>query len=728
MPKEAERDAMLRRLPGWTASLEALEALALPLAETIARYESDLQEAEAKIRELGRSLANEEERIRDLESKIREQSIKAEVPSEEDLREARLRRDEAWSLIRAAWLAPSGTATEARGDDRVVHAPGSLADAFEKAVLHTDHLADRLRREAQDVAARAEWQAQLEKHRRSLETLSVRREEARRRQQEVRSEWEELLSSPGLRPVTPGELRSWIAERDKILGLQGQVRTLQAECERLGGLIETHRRRLATGLSGHGVEVEASSGGTLSTLVEAAGELIARQDVLTRKLERIQAQVADEQNSLDTARSRLEAIDRELDSWRSQWGEIMPRIGLGADATHEQANIFLAEITKLFKSIDEAKHFQSRMKGIDRDEAQLASDARALAYRVAPELVDRPPGEIADSLWDRLRAARDGLQQHRSLSERIEKEAEALEEAEKAHARASQCLESLCRDARVDAEEELPTAERRSARRSQLDSDLKRCESQLREQSGGMAVEAFAQEVARTNPDALDRSIEDLEAELREVQDQLTSANQTIGSETAQLDLMDGGSRAAEANEAAGFALGQLMEDVPRYAVLKLASRVLQRGVERYRERNQGPVLARASEIFATLTEGSFASLRIESDDRDDPIIVGVRPEGQALGVEAMSLGSCDQLYLAVRIAYLEHWLNGREPMPFIVDDLLLQFDNGRAMAALQVLAELSRRTQVIFFTHHAHLLELARSCLPADVVFPQMIPSGAPL
>ena len=111
----------------------------------------------------------------------------------------------------------------------------------------------------------------------------------------------------------------------------------------------------------------------------------------------------------------------------------------------------------------------------------------------------------------------------------------------------------------------------------------------------------------------------------------------------------------------------------------------------------------------------------------DEAVIVGVRPGGrQTLGVEAMSTGSCDQLYLAIRIAYLEHWLTSHEPVPFIVDDILLHFDDNRAIAALKVLGELSRRTQVIFFTHHAHLLELARNCLPGDLLFPQFLVSGS--
>jgi uncharacterized protein YhaN len=42
-----------------------------------------------------------------------------------------------------------------------------------------------------------------------------------------------------------------------------------------------------------------------------------------------------------------------------------------------------------------------------------------------------------------------------------------------------------------------------------------------------------------------------------------------------------------------------------------------------------------------------------------------------------------------------------------ILDDILINADDARASATLKVLADLARRTQVLFFTHHRHLEEL---------------------
>ena len=124
-------------------------------------------------------------------------------------------------------------------------------------------------------------------------------------------------------------------------------------------------------------------------------------------------------------------------------------------------------------------------------------------------------------------------------------------------------------------------------------------------------------------------------------------------------------------------------------------------------------MLGRASELFGELTLGSFEGLRADYDDKGNAVLVGVRPDGQRIvGVEGMSDGTCDQLYLALRLSLLESYLAQREPIPFIVDDILIMFDDDRAVAALKALARLAEQTQVIFFTHHHHLVQLARENL----------------
>ena len=74
-----------------------------------------------------------------------------------------------------------------------------------------------------------------------------------------------------------------------------------------------------------------------------------------------------------------------------------------------------------------------------------------------------------------------------------------------------------------------------------------------------------------------------------------------------------------------------------------------------------------------------------------------------------MSDGTRDQLYLSLRLATLEWRMETSEPLPFIVDDILINFDDDRSRATLKTLARFSRKNQVILFTHHRQLVDDAK-------------------
>ncbi len=149
---------------------------------------------------------------------------------------------------------------------------------------------------------------------------------------------------------------------------------------------------------------------------------------------------------------------------------------------------------------------------------------------------------------------------------------------------------------------------------------------------------------------------------------------------------------------------------------LRSAIALLQWAIDRYRREKQAPMLKRAGELFAILTCGSFQTLQLEFDDHDNAQLAGIRQDGRRVPVSGMSTGTADQLYLALRVAAVEDYLGHAEPMPFIADDLFINFDDKRAAAGFRVLGELAKKTQVLFFTHHEHLLEVARKALGVPV------------
>ena len=68
---------------------------------------------------------------------------------------------------------------------------------------------------------------------------------------------------------------------------------------------------------------------------------------------------------------------------------------------------------------------------------------------------------------------------------------------------------------------------------------------------------------------------------------------------------------------------------------------------------------------------------------------------------------------MAIRLAYVLHYCRQTEPLPIIMDDVLVNFDAERSRATLEALRDVSREVQVVFFTCHSFFVDLVRDVFP---------------
>ena len=102
----------------------------------------------------------------------------------------------------------------------------------------------------------------------------------------------------------------------------------------------------------------------------------------------------------------------------------------------------------------------------------------------------------------------------------------------------------------------------------------------------------------------------------------------------------------------------------------------------------------------------------VADEVEEKPVLRAERIDGIRIGVEAMSDGTADQLYLALRLAALDLRRVSHPHMPLVLDDVLITSDDERAANILCALARFAEGGQVMIFTHHRHLVDLARATL----------------
>jgi uncharacterized protein YhaN len=207
--------------------------------------------------------------------------------------------------------------------------------------------------------------------------------------------------------------------------------------------------------------------------------------------------------------------------------------------------------------------------------------------------------------------------------------------------------------------------------------------------------------------DSLQSEIVSTDDRLKVLQDEVFKTGSEQGRLLQEFEQLQNSDESTRQAQKAEDALARVRPAIAQYLRLRLASEVLRRAIESYREKHQGPVLSRASEIFSGLTLGDYSGLTTGFGDDDKPVIVAIRRNREQVVVDGLSDGTRDQLYLALRLAAIEHHVQTVAPCPVILDDILINSDDTRASAALQVIGELAKRTQVLFFTHHRRLTEL---------------------
>jgi len=691
--------ARLQRQSYWRGTLNEFANLAVPAAETIDRFETELKELEAvrkaELRQQKELTANREA----LEEQLRSLESHGEIPSEADLLAARQQRDARWEKIDAAWDAGK---KPPRGD----------RDPFVASLRETDQQADRLRAAADLVAQKAALVANQAKVVAKVTESATQLGDMDQRLARLRQDWNDAWPNLHSPPASPVEMRRWQQERTAILDDMAALRSQQIKRDEHQQLALRLKHELDTALN----LTETSP--TLAYSLNQAEIQLEQSEQQRQQRERLSMSIAEIERELAEATDAVEEAERQLASWRTAWQDAISPLGLSAQSSSAEAFAVLQAIDDVLQRQHDVNELARRIHDIDRDAERFTAAVQTVCQRLGFEAGDQSVDDQMALLVKCLESARTQRDRRQVLQTEWDRQHQQFETARAAQSVAEAALDALCELAGGVPRTALAETIERSERRRAWQNTIATLEEQLVPLAAGSPLEEFAETVHTVDPDALGGQLDSLTVEQQQTEARLSEINQAIGTTRAALQAMQRRGNAAEQNDLCQSLVADLEESTRQYAVLRLAAAVLQRGIERYRDRHQGPLLARASDLFSKLTAGSFSGLRSDVNDKSEPILVGVRADGRTtLEVSGMSDGACDQMYLALRLAGLEAWLDHHEPLPFIVDDVLLNFDDVRSTAALRVLGEFSRRTQVLFFTHHDRLKELAVEHLPPDLL-----------
>jgi uncharacterized protein YhaN len=701
---QAECAADLARLTLWEGELEDVAGLRLPNRESIHRFEEDYDELSKRFQRLEEKKEEIIDSLQDTSQRLDEIERVGEVPTEVALINARLERDAIWQLLRRQWVDNEDVSAEAREHQ----VEGTLPDAFENRLAGADEVSDRLRREADRVHALASLQAKQEGGQQQAEEIAEQLQVASAEKVQLDADWQALWAPCDIVPRTPREMRAWLDTFEKLRDRVGQFNLLRQKASELEQNRTTHIHRLNEQLTGLG-RADSTSEDIETVLLECEA-LASHLDEAKRKQDSLNKEVKDREADVESLSEEHRLATEAVEAWKMQWGGQMQSLGLRGETSPSEVDDFIENVRALFSKQGEAEKLRIRINAIDEDAAAFRGQVEAMVAAIAPELADSPVDDAVVRLNSLLSENRLRQTKRQQIEEQIEQATQEIEDSNASIQTMTDRLDALCVDAKCDGHSQLEGAERRSAHYLRIKAAIASIEQEILETGEGVTIAEQEAQAKGIDPDSLPGRIKQL---IHNIEDELeprrTEVAEIKGREEKELELMDGSDNAALLADQAHAVIASIRSDTERYIHVKLAGKILRDQIERYRRENQGPLVKRASEHFSALTLGSFEGLITDFNEKDEPVLVGIRSGGERVHVEGMSSGTRDQLYLALRLASLEKYMESAEPMPFIVDDVLVDFDDARSQAALNALAELAEKTQVILFTHHSQVVEQSK-------------------
>lgn len=688
---DAALEATLAGMGPWRQPIDRLQAMLVPEASQVdalrVQQHDDARALQARQEALQKKIQDIQQQEQALLQLVRHH----QPVSREDVAQARRQRDDDWQAIKAD--------------------PATLparAGAFEARMHEADTLADARLERAKHEADRQSCTNQLEKLKLDRTGIESDIQAIETRMAQRLADWQAQAAACGLPDLPLDAAPTWLKRHQDALELLARRQTAEHQLQALHQRVEALRQALTDRLA-----LPATTG--LDDALRQARERLETAQRIAGQRSTLETQIQDAQRRLVPLQTTLTQAESQWQEWQQAWQAAL------AEADHEDT-LPVEQLETRLARMQDIQTLLAQMDSLRADDIEPLQNAldswmrhaRTLADQLMPDApTDMSPQDMVLTLAGRLKAARQDEAEHHRLQQQQARDRQALEAARQQQIQVDALLQPLRVAAGIDDMALLGPAIARSEERRQIEHEIRRIETALREAGDGQPLESLRTEAASIEPDQLQVELNRLGTEAGQVVEDISRLGARHGQLKAAFDALNGSDAAARAAARQQEAAAGMAEAAERYLRLKTAARLLQWSMERFRQTRQGPMLARASEIFQALTLGSFSRLLVDADSHDSPRLVSIRTDGnKPVEVPGLSEGTRDQLYLALRLAALDQQASQGSRMPLIADDLFINFDDRRTEAGLQVLGNISRRMQVILLTHHDHLVPLARQVL----------------
>ncbi len=219
----------------------------------------------------------------------------------------------------------------------------------------------------------------------------------------------------------------------------------------------------------------------------------------------------------------------------------------------------------------------------------------------------------------------------------------------------------------------------------------------------GEHFDKFVEAIQSSPLEEIKQKLSRLEVELEELHNNREQLLQEIGETLNEIEKLSTNNDLLAKQTELESMKQQLQSLAHEWAAYKGALVLLDSAKQEYEKTRQPGVIRSAENLFTQITGGSYRRI-IKTIDQDEVLIENDRH--QRKGILAMSRGTREQLYLAMRLGLIDEYETRSEPLPAVMDDVFVNFDDERDDHAIKILNQFSQQRQILVLTCHQRSLE----------------------
>ena len=496
---------------------------------------------------------------------------------------------------------------------------------------------------------------------------------------------------------------------DTTADLQERIRRGEIELRELREQQEHFRRN---GLPREPRQNRPVAGTVATATAPAAVDWIEPLATELAELERLrhrEQRIAERRRQVSQLRNRFQTVQRELTAARQAWCEHVTRVGL-------PEMVRVTPTLRLWKKVGAAAEAlrahsaaESQVAFLQRTIARLTDRIIELQRELSPGQTLRDPLKILDRWETELGQYAGRASRYRELRRQERASRRTIETCQEEIARLRKQRTSLLREAGASTREDFELRATSLSRRTELNELLALAEAEFEAACTAQPNLAIVEEdLVRFNAKANDEATERISLEQEEIEQQLHRQHEALGQLRQERKQLEQDRRQHELQTRRAAIDNQLRGAARDWTALATASRAMEKVRHRFERSCQPQVLAKASDYLTRLTGRRYRNiwaplgsreLRIDDDG------------GRTLGAAELSNGTREQLFLAIRLALIDHLREQGIHLPVVLDDVLVNFDQMRTEAAIDTLTAFAAGgQQVLLFTCHLHLAHLCEA------------------